>query len=493
MQLSTALGEIDGVNQASLVMATEANIALLTESGLLEGEVIPRPNDILLAVDADTDAAYAEAAREAEQLLHQAPPAASGGGPRETDPRSIEMGLAAVPRANLALISCPGEYAGAEAMKALRLGLDVMIFSDNVDVETEKELKEFADAEGRLVMGPDCGTAIIAGVPLGFANMVTRGDVGIVAASGTGLQQVSCLIDQHGAGVSHALGTGGRDLSSAIGGISMRRGLSLLAADDGTKIIVLISKPPAPEVAAAIVTAASAIDKPVIINFVGAEPSSESDPNLHFATTLEDAAGLAVSLSSGAEVSPTDTPNTAAAIKFADSQKYIRGLYSGGTFSYEALHLLADTVGDVCSTTPLLPELALEDAWQSRNHTVIDLGDDEFTRGRPHPMIDHRLRNERIVKEAEDPETAVLLFDIVLGHGAHPDPAGEMIPSLLEAKAHAEKEGRELALVGFVCGTKADPQNMGQQIIALEDAGVLLAPSNAAAVRLAASIVSGRA
>ncbi|MDA0240051.1 MAG: hypothetical protein O3A84_08510, partial [Proteobacteria bacterium] len=186
-------------------------------------------------------------------------------------------------------------------------------------------------------------------------------------------------------------------------------------------------------------------------------------------------------------------PNAAGRVKFADGQKYIRGLYSGGTFSYEALHLLADTVGGVYSSTPLSPELALEDAWQSRNHTVIDLGDDEFTRGRPHPMIDHRLRNERIVKEAEDPETAVLLFDIVLGHGAHPDPAGEMIPALLEAKAHAEKEGGELALVGFVCGTKADPQHMGQQIMALEDAGVLLAPSNAAAVRLASSIVADRA
>ncbi|MDA0241381.1 MAG: hypothetical protein O3A84_15350, partial [Proteobacteria bacterium] len=278
MQLSTALGEIDGINQASLVMATEANIALLSESGLLDGDVSPRPNDILLAVDTDSDAAYAEAAREAERLLHQAPPVASGGGPKETDPRSLQMGLEAVPQASLALISCPGEYAGAEAMKALRLGLDVMIFSDNVDVETEKELKQFADAEGRLVMGPDCGTAIIAGVPLGFANMVARGNIGIVAASGTGLQQVSCLIDQHGAGVSHALGTGGRDLSSAIGGISMRRGLSLLADDDGTKVIVLISKPPAPDVAAAIITAAAAIDKPVIINFVGVEPSGQSGP-----------------------------------------------------------------------------------------------------------------------------------------------------------------------------------------------------------------------
>lgn len=493
MQLSTALTEIDGINQASLVMATEANIALLSESGLIKSGIVPRPNDIVLAVDADTDDAHTAAAEEAERMLHAAPLASSGdGGIAETEPRSIEMGLAAMPQANLALISCPGEYAGAEAMKALRLGLDVMIFSDNVDVETEKELKGFAENEGRLVMGPDCGTAIIGGVPLGFANMVARGDIGIVAASGTGLQQVACLIDQHGAGVSHALGTGGRDLSGAIGGVSMRHGLSLLAEDEGTNVIVLISKPPAPDVADGIIAIAENLNKPVIINFVGANMSVQKSDNVHFAVTLEDAAALAVTLSTGNELPASTAITTTDAFNFAEGQQYIRGLYSGGTFSYEALHLLAESIGNVYSTTPLSPDLALDDAWQSRGHTVIDLGDDEFTRGRPHPMIDHRLRNDRFIKEAEDPETAVLLFDVVLGHGAHDDPAGEMIPALVTAKAHAEKEGRTLALVGFVCGTNADPQNMGQQIIALEEAGVLLTPSNAAAVRLASSIATGR-
>ena len=488
MQLSAALLDVEGVVQASLVMATEANIDLLAEVGLVDAETAPRPNDILFAIEAEDDAAHAAALAAAEGMLAEDKPAPGGGGVPEFPPRSFEMALEAMPAANLALISCPGEYAAAEGMKALRLGLDVMIFSDNVRVEDEVRLKSLADATDHIVMGPDCGTSIIGGVPLGFANVVARGDIGIVAASGTGLQQVSCLIDQAGAGVSHALGTGGRDLAAAVGGVSMLRGLRMLAEDASTKVIVLISKPPADAVAEAVLEAAAGAGKPAVVNFLGMPAPENHAANLVFAANLEDAASAAVALSQGSAHSPA-AASAVPAVSLAPQQKFIRGLYSGGTFCYEAQQIFADSLGPVYSTTPLLPDLALTDHWQSQEHTIIDLGDDVFTRGRPHPMIDHRLRNERFLQEAADTEVALILLDVVLGYGAHMDPAGEMIPALREAQSIADAAGRALIFVGFICGTAADPQDMAAQQAALVSEGVILASSNAAAVRLSAQIL----
>jgi succinyl-CoA synthetase alpha subunit len=399
------------------------------------------------------------------------------------------MAVTADPAANLALISTPGEYAAAEATKALRLGLNVMLFSDNVPIEDEVALKKYAREHGLLVMGPDCGTAIINGVPLAFANVVRRGPIGCIAASGTGLQQVTSLVDRLGVGVSQAIGTGSHDLGEAVGGITMLQGLEALAADAATKVIVLISKPPAPSVAGKVLAAASAIGKPIVVCFVGADPATIKGKDLYPTKTLEDAARAAAALARGKK------PAAKAAAKVAvprlglrPGQRYVRGLYSGGTFCYEASLLLGEALGKVWSNAPVKKSDRIADVWHSREHTVIDLGDDVFTRGRPHPMIDHRLRNERMGAEAADPEVAVILFDVVLGHGAHPDPAAEMVPALEAAQARAKKGKRKIAFVGFVCGTAGDPQNLGAQEAALRKAGVLLADSNAAAVRLAARI-----
>jgi succinyl-CoA synthetase alpha subunit len=401
------------------------------------------------------------------------------------------MGLEAMPAANLALISTPGDYAAAEATKALRLGLNVMLFSDNVAVEDEIALKRYARAHDLIVMGPDCGTAIIGGLPLGFANVVRQGDIGIVAASGTGLQQVTCLIDRMGAGISQAIGTGGHDLSRDIGGISFLQGLQALAADATTRVIVLISKPPAPEVAAAVLAGARNAGKPVVVNFLGADLRSIAGPGLTLAKTLEDAALAAVALSKGdpqnllaLASAPFDPPPLAA------GQRYIRGLYSGGTFCYEATLLLSETLQEVYSNTLVGRARALDDVWKSRAHTLVDLGDDVFTRGRPHPMIDHRLRDERIVGEARDPETAVILLDVVIGYGAHADPAAEIAPVVSEAIARASEAGRSLSVVGFVCGTPADPQPLARQEAMLREAGMALTQSNAQAVRLAGRIAA---
>ncbi|MDH4172744.1 MAG: hypothetical protein OEV97_03255, partial [Betaproteobacteria bacterium] len=308
----------------------------------------------------------------------------------------------------------------------------------------------------------------------------------------TGLQQVTSLIDQGGLGVSHALGTGGRDLKAEVGGATMLQALDELAADDATRVIVLVSKPPARAVADKVLARARASGKPVIACFLGADPAQVEGGGVRAAATLEDAAAMALAAARGTSYAGGEQrlPEYDAS-RLAAGQRFVRGLYSGGTFCYEATLLLSQSLEGVRSNTPVGKALELDDVWKSQGHTLVDLGDDEFTRGRPHPMIDHRLRNERIAREAADAEVAVILLDVVLGYGAHPDPAAEMLPAIRAARAAAA--GRELAFVGFVCGTERDPQGLARQVAALGEAGVVLAASNAQAARTAAAIAARHA
>jgi succinyl-CoA synthetase alpha subunit len=490
MQLSASLKDVAGVEEASAIMATEGNISLLAEVGLVDRGLAPQPSALLVVVRAKNEGAANAAIAKVEAALKTRAPAAAASGPAGVaQPRSIEMAVEALPGPNLALVSVPGEYAAAEAGKALALGLNVMLFSDNVSLADEIALKRAAAKRHLLVMGPDCGTAIIDGVPLAFANKVRRGAIGCVAASGTGLQQVTALVDRLGAGVSQAIGTGGRDLKEEVGGLTMLAGLDALASDRETKVIVLISKPPAPSVAAKVLAAAAKAKKPVVVCFVGAPTAKLPGRNLHPVRTLEDAARAAVALAGGREPAQRrGSPRIVGAPRFAPGQRFVRGLFSGGTFCYEASLLLGEALGQVWSNAPVRHEDELDDPFKSRGHTVIDLGDDVFTRGRPHPMIDHRLRNERMVREAGDPEVAVILFDVVLGYGSHPDPAAEMVPAIATARAAAAKRKRRIAFVGAVCGTDTDPQGLARQEAALAKAGVILGSSNAEAVRIAAAI-----
>jgi succinyl-CoA synthetase alpha subunit len=482
MQLSATLGKLPGVEQASAVMATPGNLEFLRQAGLVDGDVAPRPNDLLVAVRGKSTAQLEAALATALASLNNESVKEVQGTAAEAPLRSLQMALARSPAANLALISVPGDYAAAEAMKALRLGLHVMLFSDNVALADEVALKRYAAGRDLLVMGPDCGTAIIDGVPLGFANAVRRGAVGVVGASGTGTQQVTSLVHRRGGGISHAIGTGGHDLGKDVGGITMLHGLRLLSRDADTRAIVLISKPPSPAIAREVIGAARKAGKPVVINFIG----SSEDPsggNLHVSRTLDEAASAALALANGRKPARKSTsPLKLPRVKFKRGQRYVRGLFSGGTFCYEASALL----GDVWSNAPVDPRRAIEDPWKSREHTLIDLGDDVFTRGRPHPMIDLRLRNDRMLQEAADPQVAVILLDVVLGYGSHPDPAAELVPVLNRIK----KKSGSPVIVASVCGTDEDPQGIERQEKALREAGVLLTESNASAARLAGAIVA---
>jgi succinyl-CoA synthetase alpha subunit len=499
MRISKQLEELEGVRRASAIMATDANKELLGDAGMLTDEVkSASSNDLIIVVDAVSYERADEAISNAEEIL--AEEARKKVEEAEVIYKTLDSAISAEPGFNLVLISVPGEFAAREAERALRAGKHVMIFSDGVPLEDEVRLKRLGREKGLLVMGPDCGTAIINGIGLGFANVVKRGPIGVVAASGTGAQEVTSLISA-GPGISHAIGTGGRDLSDEVGGITMLMGLQALAGDPETETIVLISKPPSPEVAKRVLKAASEVGKPTIINFLGGDPKIIEDAGLTPAITLEDAATKAIALQSGEEPRTVifsadldEIKRTAEREyeKLQPHQRYIRGIYSGGTFCSEAMLIVRDLVGDIYSNVPLKPELKLEDSNTSKEHTFVDMGEDEFTVeiGKPHPMIYHDLRQKRILNEASDPETAVILLDVVLGYGAHEDPAGALAPTLKEAKEIAEREGRYLPVVASICGTPQDPQNLTAQGKKLKGVGVVVMPSNAQAARMAALIAT---
>lgn len=479
-----------GVREAGAVMGTEANKELLRDAGLLssEGEAA-RADDLILAVDAVDSGTADDALVRAEELLTRRREPA--GTPQGYRPKTVASAARMLSGANLALISVPGRFAAGVAAEALDAGLHVMLFSDNVPLEAEVALKRRAAAAGRLVMGPDCGTAIIAGAALGFANRIRRGTIGVVGAAGTGIQEVTSLIHRGGAGISQAVGTGGRDLRREVGGATALAGLDALGADPLTEAIVLISKPPSAEVASRLLAAARRTGKPVVVNFIGT--SVESGKRLFPAQTLEDTAELAVQVTSG---SPPQWPRRDAlpgqeALRLAPGQRYVRGLYSGGTLCYEALMLLEPFVGPLYSNTPLDRAQMLPSAHRSIAHTVVDMGSDEFTIGRLHPMLDPDLRLQRLLREAEDPEVAVILLDVVLGYGAHANPAGALAPVIRQARSRSRDAGRWLSVVASVCGTDDDPQSYDDQVAQLIEAGALVQSSNAQAARLAGLIAQG--
>lgn len=468
MQVSRTVAGTAGVTAAQVAMGTELNLEVLAGMGFTLPHGIGA-NDVVIALQAESDAALVAgraAVDEALAELARRRPAATdldgGAAPRMLG-RTIAGG-----GANLALVSVPGQHAVVEAYDAVEAGIPVMVFSDNVPLADEIALKDAAARHGTLVMGPDCGTAVVAGVALGFANVVRAGSVGLVAASGTGAQQVMCLLDAAGVGMSHCLGVGGRDLSADVAGRSARQALAALEEDPATSSILVVSKPPAPEVLADLQAFAASLDTPVHWATLSAET-----PDLTAATT----AALA------ADGHPVpDWPCWVASPP--PRRGYLRGLFCGGTLADEAMLLAAETLGPIHSNIPLSPELALgHDLRRSDGadgHLVIDFGDDELTRGRPHPMIDPALRMERIAAELADPSCGVLLLDLVLGHGSHPDPAGALAVVVA---------GGDVPVVVSLCGTAGDPQGFEQSARLLHEAGASVFLSNAAATRHALSLL----
>jgi FdrA protein len=474
MQLQRNLAGQPGVIDAGVVMGTDANKHLLAQGNLLAPEVKDAgADDMVIVISAEDEAAAKAALGKVDELIASR---RRGGVEEEYLPKSLESATQQLPTAQWVMVSVPGRYAAGVAREALRLNKHVFLYSDNVTVEDEIALKRTAVEKGLLVMGPDCGTAIINGIGLGFANKVRRGSIGVIAAAGTGLQQVTSRIHQFGGGITHALGTGGRDLSEPVGALTAHQGFDLLNRDPDTKVIVMVSKPPSTLIAKDLVNTARLSSKPVIVDFIGYSTSMRRVDNVHFATSFDDAAELAVHLSaSAAEAEHVPAIDTTC---FNPNQRYLRGLFSGGTLAYETLLILQNYLPQVNSNVPLDKRFRLADSLTSQENTIIDLGEDEFTVGRLHPMIDNDLRIRRLEVEAHDPTVAVILIDVVLGFGAHPDPASELAPVIAKARSTAEKDGRHLEVVAVLTGTDEDPQEMSSQLHQLQAVGVKVFTSN---------------
>ncbi len=495
MGISKAVKKMDGIQEVLVGMGTDLNKELADNLGLgHKGMKELRANDFFIAVLSIEDRMEA-VVQTVDALLNNNKESAMG----DYIPPTLASALKHEPDANMVLISIPGRYAFHEVQKALDEGLHVMLFSDNVTIEEEKRLKELAKEKGLLMMGPDCGTAIINHVPLAFANVVNRGPIGIVGASGTGTQEVSVLIDKLGSGISQVIGTGGRDLKKEIGGIMMIEGIRALGEDPETKVIVLISKPPSEEIAEAVLREVKACGKPTVVNFIGSDGAMIYQYDMVPGWTLEDTAAKAVALAKGLEIkdnlgfskSEEEIDDLVAhAIKsLKKSQRYLRGLYTGGTLCDEAMALLSEATEAIYSNIPLSSGYLLKDIHHSYQHTCIDLGDDAFTVGRAHPMIDPTYRLERLMREVEDEEVSIILMDFVLGYGSHKDPVGEMLPGVEKAQRIRAVNGSSPCFIASVCGTDKDPQNLGDQEEKLRKAGVIVMPSNAQAVRLAIKIL----
>ncbi|MFD1826046.1 MULTISPECIES: FdrA family protein [Mumia] len=478
LQVSKRVAGTPGITEAQVAMATALNLDTLAAMGF-DVPAETSPNDMVVALRLAESTLEDALAAVDEALAAASRPASRDGAATTAPARTTASALREAPRDAVVLVSVPGASALPEAMDAVEAGHDVMIFSDNVPLEAELALKRAAAGRDVLVMGPDCGTALVGGVGLGFANTVRPGPVGVVAASGTGTQQIICLLDQAGVGVSAALGVGGRDLSQAVGGLATRTALARLDADPATSHVVLVSKPPAPEVAEAITSYAQSLDVPVELALLS--PGTDLTARTEAVLTALDVA----------------VPHWR---RWGEPEKasgpgFLRGLFVGGTLCDEAMLIAADVLGPIRSNIPLAPELALDTRVITSGtpvdaHTMVDFGDDALTVGRAHPMIDPTLRLAALARAAEDPTTAVVLLDVVLGHGAEPDPAAALAPAVADARTRAAEAGRTLPVVVSLIGTDADPQGLDIQADALAAAGAYVLASNAEATRHALDLVT---
>ncbi len=480
-----------GLKDLVMFMGTEMNKDMIKSVGLYHADMDhAEPNDLILATEFEGE-------REgwADDVVNRLSSRKKTESKTDKTYKTIHQATQDH-EANIAIISVPGIYAAHEAYKALEEGLHVMLFSDNVSVEDEIYLKDYALKKDLLVMGPDCGTAIINGKGLCFANQVKKGPIGLVAASGTGLQEVTVIIDRFEGGITQAIGVGGRDLSEKVGGRMMLKGIDALDADEETKVIVLISKPPHHSVYEKIMARLKQVTKPVVVCLLD-QKSEETLPNVYFVSTLTEAATKALSLINLKTPELTLVDQELKQLldqekaNYTKGQNKIKGLFCGGTLTAEALSVIRPKVDHITSNVAKKEKEKMHDPLVSDGHNLVDLGDDIFTQGKPHPMIEPTIRNDRILQEAKNPETAVILLDFELGLGSHEDPVGVTLDAIKEAQKLAQKEGRYLSFVGYVCGTSQDFQGLDYAETRLKESGVLVAKTNAHAALIAAELVQG--
>ena len=490
MKIARKLAEAEDVDNASVGMGTPLNKETISDLGLDTEEMNGAgSNDLIIAVRAKDEDACLKAKEEFVRLVNEKNSSAS-----QNSFRSIIVAKNSIPDANLAIISVAGEYAASEAKKALMNDMNVFMFSDNVDIEDEVELKKLALSKGKFMMGPGCGLSFINGAAIGLCSMVNRGDIGLAGASGSGIQEVMVLVHRNGFGISHAIGTGGRDMSDEVGGITMIQSIKALENDDGTKVIALISKPPAHSALLKVIEAVKKCRKPVVVQFLNGNNKILAENGIMYSETFDETAKKVMELSCGHEVKMKKifdecTDIKGEADKFSAKQKYFRAILCGGSLADETQILWKKKMGDIYSNVALDKEFMLPDPFKSIKNTVIDIGDETFTKGRAHVAIDPTARVNRFIKEARDPETAVIYLDFLLGYALHADPASVMADVITEERKRAEAEGRYLCIIATICGSDMDPQDYEKQAQTLRDAGVILADTNSMAAELAMKII----
>ena len=482
MGVNSRLSKAAGVRQTAVLMGSEKNKALLADMGVRAGPIdAASANDLIIAVIADTDYAVRSALDgvDAALLAVQATTTPS-------EIHTLQDGLRVKPGANLAVLTIPGEYVYPDACKALEAGLNVFIFSSNVPVEQERELKQLARPRGLLVMGPDCGTSILDGVAIGFGNAVRRGAIGVIGSSGTGLQEFTCQVHHAGFGISHAIGTGSHDLSNDIGGVTTLMALEALENDPSTEVIAIVAKPAGDQTLELLTSRLRSCAKPVVACLLGMADRQPS-PGIEWTPTIDAAAQAATRLcrTRAAQALPPVDPGLSLQgdARRVPRQRFLRGLFAGGTLCYQSQQILHQAGLTVFSNAPLIADGRLRDPAQSVEHTLIDMGDDAHTQGRLHPMIDGSLRAQRILAESVDPEVAILLLDFILGTNAAKDPVGDVLWAIVEGRRRRPEGAGDLTVVASICGTEGDPQDLSRQSKALIDAGVHVFWSNARATQ----------
>ena len=485
MQVRAKAMKIAGAVIAEVQMATPANIDILKE---LEFEVPTDAgsNDLVCGIRAENEEAAEKILKVIDGVLNHRV---------ESDENytSLDEINFAETGYNLAQISLPGEYAAKEAQKAMEYGCDVFIFSDNVSIEEERALKEYGHAHGKLVMGPDCGVGLSDGVCLGVGSIVKKGNVGIVGASGSGSQEVACVIEKCGYGVTEIIGTGGRDLAKEIGGITMMDGIRRLENDPETKVIVLVSKLADTQVMEEILAFADNMTKPVVAVFLGGNKKMYEGHRVIGVMNLEEAGLKAVELLTGKKehLGYSDAELEAIANREIEklhmNQKYFRGLFCGGTFTEESLIYFNQHNTENQLYTNLNNRYAtqLEDAETSKGHTILDLGAENFTEKAPHPVFEPSLRVDRLKKELEDPDVAVVMIDFITGPAVAEDPFSDLAAVAREANS----SDRHITFIGAVCGSEEDPQNVTEMSKLLRDSGFIVTGSNYQSTKLASMMM----
>lgn len=484
MGINNRLMKIPGVLQTAVLMGSDANKKILQDLGFDNPDIITaNPNDLVVAVAAETEAARDAVIKHLDEWLTEV-------SSKKTALQVHDLGEALIqkPDANLVVISVPGEYAAHEARKSLEAGKNVFLFSDNVSLDDEISLKKYAREHSLLLMGPDCGTSIIGGVGIGFANKVRRGKIGAIAAAGTGLQEFTCLVHNAGFGISQAIGTGGRDLSEAVGGITTLSAMDALEEDLSTQVVVLISKPPAENTLTLLIERIKRYSKPVICCFLGVDhPIDGEGKYFQRAEIIDDAASLAIKALGGESVPASNPYQTEPVLRPLPGHNYLRGVFAGGSFCYQSQQILKKAAIKVYSNGPLDKELTLPNPEKSIENTIVDMGEEYFMVGRPHPMIDGSQRAQRILKESSDPEVGILLFDVILGYNASPDPVGELLEAIQKARQITSQRNQPLEIVASICGTEGDLQDIRQQKKMMTEAGVKVFDSNAQATEYCVS------